>query len=450
MQQASSQPETSGHIESKPSYSTTYLYYVLGALFLGYVFNSIDRGVLNVLVESIKNEFHASDTAMGFLGGMTFATFYAVMGIPIAAMADRTNRVNVLSLSICLWSVMTALSGAATQFIYLVLARIGTAVGEAGGTPPSHSIISDYFPISKRATAISLYMLGVPVGQSIGLFCGGWLNQFYNWHVAFIAIGLPGVLVAILIKLTVKEPPRGYSDVVASSQSNEPAPSIMETTKYLWKLKSFRNLCMANGLHSFVWYGGTIFNAAYLIRTHGMKSGEAGTILSSVALFATIGTFAGGFLADKLSVRYNDKRWYLLLPAIVTVGMIPFQFGSYLAPSLSIVVPSFYGMMILASIFFGPTYAMAQALAPKQMRARATSIVLFMQTLIGLGLGPLAVGKISDMLEAAKGQYSLAWGLAIVGLVNIWASWHFYRGSKTLVKDLGQTEAVNMAAEVSL
>ena len=446
MERTISPPEVSEQIEGQPRYNTRYLYYVLGALFLGYVFNSMDRAVLNVLLESIKQEFHASDTMMGFLGGIPFALFYAVMGIPIAALADRTNRVNVLSLSICLWSVMTALCGAATQFVYLVLARIGTAVGEAGGTPPSHSIISDYFPISKRATAISLYMLGVPVGQSIGLFSGGWLNEFYDWHVAFIAIGLPGILIGILIKLTVKEPPRGYSDNAAQTPTDEPAPSILAVAKYLWNLKSFRNMCMANGLHSFVWYGGTVFNAAYLMRSHGMNSGEAGTILSSVALVATLGTFAGGFLADKLSVRYNDKRWYLLLPAIVTIAMLPFQFGSYLGPSMAIVVPSFYGMMILASIFFGPTYSMAQALAPKQMRARATSIVLFMQTLIGLGLGPLAVGRISDMLEASKGHHSLAWGLVIVGLVNIWAAWHFYMGSKTLVKDLAQTEAVNKAA----
>ena len=446
MERTISPPEVSEQIEGQPSYNSRYLYYVLGALFLGYVFNSMDRAVLNVLLESIKQEFHASDTMMGFLGGIPFALFYAVMGIPIAALADRTNRVNVLSLSICLWSVMTALCGAVTQFSHLVLARIGTAVGEAGGTPPSHSIISDYFPISKRATAISLYMLGVPVGQSIGLFSGGWLNEIYDWHVAFIAIGLPGILVAILIKLTVKEPPRGYSDNAAQATTNEPAPSILAVSKYLWNLKSFRNMCLANGLHSFVWYGSTVFNAAYLMRSHGMNSGEAGTILSSVALVATIGTFAGGFLADKLSVRFNDKRWYLLLPAIVTIGMLPFQFGSYLGPSMAVVVPSFYGMMILASIFFGPTYSMAQALAPKQMRARATSIVLFMQTLIGLGLGPLAVGKISDILEPSRGQHSLAWGLAIVGLVNVWAAWHFYRGSKTLVKDLAQTEAVNMAA----
>lgn len=443
MEQTSNVPETQDNNESKPLFKTRYMYYVLGVLFLGYICNSMDRAVLNVLLESIKHEFGVSDTMLGLLGGITFAMFYATMGIPIAALADRTSRVNVLSVSISLWSVATVLCGMATQFIYLLLARIGTAVGEAGGTPPSHSIISDYFPISKRATAISIYMLGIPIGQSIGLFSGGWLNELYDWRVAFIVIGLPGVLVGILVKLTVKEPPRGYSDKVTQAESSKPAPSILEVSKYLWNLRSFRNMCLANGLHSFVWYGGTVFNAAYLMRSHEMNSGQAGTILASVALVGTIGTFSGGIFADKLSVRSNDRRWYLLLPAIVTVCMLPFQFGTYLGPNLSVVIPSFYIMMILASIFFAPTYAMAQALAPMRMRARATSIVLFMQTLIGLGLGPIAVGRISDMLMETKGQDSLAWGLVIVGLVNIWAALHFYLGSKTLVKDLEQTAALN-------
>jgi len=424
--------------QKTPSQSR-YMYYVLGVLFLGYICNSMDRAVLNVLLESIKEEFQVSDTLLGLLGGMTFAMFYAVMGIPIASLADRTSRVNVLSISIAMWSVMTALCGMATKFIYLLLARVGTAVGEAGGSPPSHSLISDYFPLSKRATAMSIYMLGIPIGQMLGLFFGGWLNELFSWRLAFIALGIPGVLIAILIKSTVKEPPRGYSDKIKSRQVDEPAPSIIEVSKYLWKLKSFRNMCLANGLHSFVWYGGSVFNPSYFMRSHEMSSGEAGTVLASIALVGTIGTFSGGFLGDKLSVAKNDRRWYLLLPAIVTLGMIPFQFASYLGPNLWIVLPSFYIMMILASIYFGPTYAMAQALAPMKMRARATSIVLFMQTLIGLGLGPYFVGKISDHLAATKGPDSLAWGLVIVGLVNIWAAWHFYRGSKTLTEDLDKT-----------
>ena len=442
MSQTLQQPDAEARATS---YKPWYLYYVLGVLFVGYVFNSMDRAVLNVLLESIKQEFGVSDTLLGLLGGITFAMFYAVMGIPIAAIADRTSRINVLAICISLWSIMTALCGAATQFIYLLLARVGTAVGEAGGTPPSHSIISDYFPISRRATAISIYMLGIPIGQSLGLFFGGWLNEIYDWRIAFMVIGMPGVLVGILVKLTVKEPPRGYSDKITTAQANAPAPSMLEVFKYLWNLKAFRNMCLGNGLHSFVWYGGSIFNAAYFMRSHEMSSGQAGTLLAIISLTGTIGTFFGGVLADKLSVRANDKRWYLLLPAIVTIGMLPFQFGSYLGSGLPLVVASFLVMVMLASIFFAPTYAMAQALAPMQMRARATSIVLFMQTLIGLGLGPLCVGWISDLLAESKGQHSLAWGLVIVGLVNIWAAWHYFQGSKTLVKDLEHTASLNKA-----
>ncbi|MBF8270127.1 MAG: exuT [Gammaproteobacteria bacterium] len=445
MSQTQQQSEAPAAETHATSYKPWYLYYVLGVLFIGYVFNSMDRAVLNVLLESIKQEFGVSDKLLGFLGGFTFAAFYATMGIPIAAIADRTSRVNVLSVCISLWSIMTALCGTATQFIYLLFARIGTAVGEAGGTPPSHSLISDYFPINKRASAISIYMLGIPIGMSLGLFFGGWLNEIYDWRIAFIAIGMPGVLIGILIKLTVKEPPRGYSDKLTVAQATASAPSMLEVFKYLWNLRAFRNMCLGNGLHSFVWYGGSIFNATYFMRSHEMSSGEAGTILSTVALVGIIGTFFGGVLADKLSVRANDKRWYLLLPAIVTIGMLPFQFSSYLGRDLSIVIPSFYIMMILASIFFSPTYAMAQALAPMQMRARATSIVLFMQTLIGLGLGPFFVGWISDLLADSKGQHSLAWGLVIVGLVNIWAAWHYFLGSKTLVKDLERTASLNKA-----
>lgn len=447
MEQTNSKSETLAENETNAQFKTWYLYYVLGVLFLGYVFNSMDRAVLNVLLESIKLEFGVSDTLLGFLGGITFAAFYAVMGIPIAAIADRTSRVNVLSVCISLWSIMTALCGMATQFIYLWFARVGTAVGEAGGTPPSHSLISDYFPISKRATAISLYMLGIPIGQSLGLFCGGWLNDNFDWRVAFIAIGLPGVLIGLLVKFTVKEPPRGYADKVTVAKADVPAPSMKEVFTYLWKLKSFRNMCIGNGLHSFVWYGGSIFNVSYFIRSHNMTAGEAGSILAMVALVGTIGTFFGGYFADKISVRKNDRRWYLLLPAIVTICMLPFQFTSYLGGGLSIVVPSFYIMVVLASIFFAPTYAMAQALAPMQMRARATSILLFMQTLIGLGLGPLIVGVISDYLEPTKGVHSLAWGLVIVGMVNIWAAWHYLQGSRTLVKDLEKTASLSEASQ---
>lgn len=442
-----SQPAHQSESAAPVRYQSWYPYVVLGALFTGYVVNSMDRAVLNILLESIKQEFGVSDTLLGLLGGITFAAFYSVMGIPIAAIADRTNRVNVLSIAIAAWSIMTALCGMATKFIYLLLARIGTAIGEAGGSPPSHSLMSDYFPLGRRGTAMAIYMLGIPVGQALGLYCGGWLNHHFDWRMAFILIGLPGVLVALLVKVTVREPPRGYSDQHRAAADNTPAPTIKEVIDHLWRIKAFRYLCIANGLHSFVWYGGSTFNPGFLMRSHGMSSADTGAMLATVSLVACIGTFGGGYLADRLSVRFNDKRWYLLLPACVTLGMLPFQFSSYLGSDMQIVIPSFYIMMILASIFFGPTYAMAQALSPTRMRARAASIVLFIQTLVGYGLGPVFVGKFSDWLAPVKGIHSLAWGLVIVGLVNILAAWYYYKGSRTLAADLDYTASLAAAGK---
>lgn len=428
-------------------FTTRYRYYVLGVLVLGYVFNSIDRTILGVLLEPIRLEFDVSDTMLGLLGGIAFALFYATMGIFLAALADRSNRRNVLAVCIALWSIMTALCGAAVNFTMLLLARIGTAIGEAGGSPPSHSLISDYYPLKQRATALSIYALGIPIGSMIGVFSAGWLNEFYGWRMTFIIIGLPGVLVGLLARFTVTEPPRGYSDRVSAARANTAAPPITCVLRYLWNLKSFRHLCLAAGLHSFVWYGGSTFNAIFFIRSHGMSTGEAGTWLSLFSLIGTTGTFCGGYLADKLSVRRKERRWYLWLPGIATLVMVPFQFSSYLSANLWYTIPSFCVMVVLASMFFGPSFAMTQALAPLRMRSIATSLLLFIQTLIGLGLGPLCVGIISDHLAPSLGNQSIAWGLVIVGLVNIWASCHYFWGARSLRGDLDATAALSKAGE---
>ena len=447
MEQTAAQPGAADQTVKTVSFTPWYKHYVLGVLFLGYVFNAIDRAILGVLLEPIRREFNVSDTMLGLLGGIAFALFYATMGIFLAALADRSNRRNVLAVCIALWSIMTALCGAAVNFIMLLLARIGTAVGEAGGSPPSHSLISDYFPLRERATALSIYALGIPIGQMIGVFSAGWLNEFYGWRMAFIIIGLPGILVALLVRFTVTEPPRGLSDRASVVRANAAAPPILHVLHYLWNLKSFRHLCLAAGLHSFVWYSGSVFNAVFFIRTHDMTTGQAGTWLSMFALIGTTGTFCGGFIADKLSVRRNDRRWYLWVPGIATLVMVPFQFSSYLSADLWYTIPSFCIMVILASIFFGPSFAMTQALAPLRMRSVATSLLLFIQTLIGLGLGPLFVGIISDHLAPSLGARSIAWSLVIVGLVNIWAACHYFWGSRSLRVDLDATAALSTAGE---
>ena len=414
-----------------------YAGYVLAVLTLAYGVNVMDRSVLAVLLESIKHTFHTTDTQQGLLGGLAFALFYATLGIPIAALADRTNRRNVLAVCALLWSAMTALCGMATSFPLLLGARVGTAVGEAGGTPPSHSLISDYFPLSTRATALSLYALGVPLGSVLGSLLGGWGNELYGWRNAFMLVGAPGVLVALLVFLTVKEPTRGRSDGGASASVGLVAPKLSVALSYLWQQASFRHMCIAAGLHSLVWYAGSTLNAAFLHRTHGMTSGEAGSWLAVFSGTGAVGTFLGGYLADRISVRTSDRRWYMWLPGYATLAMVPFQFTSYLAGSLSVMVPSFIIMLILGSFFFGPSFAMSQGLAPLRMRSVATSLVLFIQTLIGLGLGPVIVGMISDHLKPSIGDArGLQYGLVAVGVVNLWAAFHYFRGARTVREDL--------------
>jgi MFS family permease len=420
-----------------------YAGYVLAVLALAYAVNVMDRSVLAVLLESIKHTFHTTDTQQGLLGGLAFALFYATLGVPIAALADRTSRRNVLATCVMLWSVMTALCGMATSFPLLLAARVGTAVGEAGGTPPSHSLISDYFPLSTRATALSLYALGVPLGSMLGSLLGGWGSELYGWRTAFMLVGTPGLFVALLVFLTVREPTRGQADADVSSEEARlararlAAPRLSVALSYLWKQASFRNMGLAAGLHSLVWYAGSTLNAAFLHRSHGMTSGEAGSWLAVFSGTAALGTFLGGFLCDRVSVRTNDRRWYMWVPGYATLAMVPFQFSSYLASGLWVMVPSFMVMMILGSFFFGPSFAMSQGLAPLRMRAVATSLVLFIQTLVGLGLGPILVGIISDHLRPSIGEAEgLRYGLVSVGVVNVWAAFHYFRAARTVREDL--------------
>jgi MFS family permease len=424
-------------VDTRPLAARWYAGYVLAVLALAYAVNVMDRSVLAVLLESIKHTFHTTDTEQGLLGGMAFALFYATLGVPIAALADRTSRRNVLAACALLWSVMTALCGMAASFPLLLAARVGTAIGEAGGTPPSHSLISDYFPLNTRATALSLYALGVPLGSMLGSLLGGWGNELYGWRTAFMLVGTPGALVAVLVLLTVREPTRGQAD--SHPNASVMAPPLPVALSYLWKQASFRNMCLAAGLHSLVWYAGSTMNAAFLHRSHGMTSGEAGSWLALFSGTAAVGTFLGGFLCDRISVRTDDRRWYMWVPAYATVAMVPFQFSSYLADSLWVMVPSFIVMLILGSFFFGPSFAMSQGLAPLRMRAVATSLVLFIQTLVGLGLGPLLVGMISDYLKPSIGDaQGLRYGLVCVGVVNLWAAFHYFRGARTVREDLAR------------
>jgi MFS family permease len=418
-----------------------YWYYVLGLLTLCYVANVADRSqVLAASLQAIKREFNATDAQLGILSGLPFAIFYSFLGIPIAAWADRSSRRNVLAWSCALWSAATGACGLALNFGMLFGARVLTAIGEAGGSPPSHSLISDYFPKLRRGTAFSIYALAVPIGTAIGAAVGGWGTQTIGWRQTFYLVGFPGIVLALVVRLTVVEPPRGYADFGGKAPAKAKTPPVMEVLSFMFRRSSFLHLSLAAGLHSVVWYASGAFNNAFFQRSHGMSASQAGYWISFFSIIGGLGTFAGGVLADKLSKRRNDRRWYMWVPGIATFLCVPFQFAAYLAGDMSFVLPMFGAMQFMAAVFFGPSFAMTQAIATLRMRSVATSLLLLLQTLIGQGIGPWLAGAISDSLKPSAGGASLRYSLVIVGLVNIWAAAHYMIGARTLRQDLEGTE----------
>ncbi len=307
-------------IISREETGTGYRNFVLAMLTLVYVFNFIDRQLLTILQESIKKELHLSDTQLGLLSGFTFAIFYVTMGIPIARLADRSNRRNIVAISLGLWSLMTACSGIARNFVQLLMARIGVGVGEAGGSPPAHAMISDYFPPEKRATALSFYSAGLYFGILIGFLMGGYLNQQLGWRTAFFVLGIPGLLFSLLFYSSVKEPQKGATDNhIALAEEH----SLQDVLKLLYATKTFVYLAIASALHVFCLYGLLNWSPSFLSRLHGMTSAQTGLILGLIfGIGGGIGTFAGGFLTDRFGKK--DKRWYLKIPAYAILLSILF------------------------------------------------------------------------------------------------------------------------------
>ena len=411
-------------------------WYALSILLLVYVFNFLDRSILGILAQPIKEDLGLSDTQMGFMGGIAFALFYTLMGIPIARLADRTVRKTLLAICLALWSGMTVLCGFATSFTYLLLARIGVSIGEAGGSPPSHSMISDLFPEHKRATALSIYALGIPIGAMLGSLVGGTINAEYGWRVAFIAVGAPGLLLALIVQFTLKEPERGASDAIR--KANSEAPPVMDVFKFLWSQKSFRYLSVGAALHAFVGNGVGYWIPSFLIRSHGLDTATVGLWLFYLGFAGMVGTFLGGWWCDRMAKR--DERWYLWLPGLATVIAVPFQALVYLYDDA--VTALFVAVIptMLGAFYLGPGFALTQRLVGVRMRALAASILLFITNLIGLGLGPQLVGILSDVYQATTsvGVDSLRWSMTSVLVLNV-ISWLLYLvAAKYLIQDLAR------------
>jgi predicted MFS family arabinose efflux permease len=421
--------------------SPKYRRYVLSMLVIVYVFNFLDRQIVTILAEPIKNDLGLNDTQIGLMTGLAFALFYTVLGIPLARLADRSNRVSIITGALVVWSGMTAVCGMAQNFTQMLAARIGVAVGEAGCTPPAHSLIADYYPPEQRASALSIYALGIPIGSILGLLAGGWIAEFYGWRMAFFLVGIPGIALAFLVKMTIREPIRGMSDPTTST-ATEQLP-LIATMKHLLKNRTLLHVAMGGALTSFVGYGLGQWLPAYFIRIHEMGIAETATYFGLVlGVASAIGTVLGGILSDKLSTR--DIRFYAWLPAAGVLLAFPFYVAAMLSDNPYIAIAILVVPSLLNSLWLGPSFGTIQNLAPTRMRAIASALMLFILNIIGLGLGPFLVGVLSDLLSGTFGIDSLRYAILIATIAYFWAGAHFIMASKTIRQDL---EAARVAAE---
>jgi MFS family permease len=423
-----------------------YRKYLLGVLLLIQAFNAVDGLTLGLVLQNIKLDLHLTDTQLGFLSGIAFALFYGVMGIPIARWADRGNRITIIGATTALWSVAVALCGLAANFTQLLLIRVFVAVGEAGCIPPAQSLIADYFSRAERPRAIGIYMLGGSVSVLIGYTVAGWLNQLYGWRATFIMVGLPGVVLAALARLTLREPrlTRGrraahgeYGDTSAPLSVTTPPvqPSLKDVCMKLWASVTFRHLLVAFSLFYFFGCGILQWQPAFFIRSFGLKTGDIGNWFSGVyGVTSFLGTYWGGALAS----RYVANREPLQLKALAIMSCL---FG---ASSASVYLASnayqAFGLLGFAALIGatgnGPLFAAIQTLVPPPMRATAVALIYLVANLIGVGLGPLAAGMLSDTLRPLVGEESLRYALLALCPGYLWAAWHLWRASQSIRADL--------------
>lgn len=411
-----------------------YTCYVMGILFLVYVMGYIDRQLVSVLLESIKEDLGASDSQMGFLAGLAFAISYSIFGIPIARMADTGVRRSIIAVGLAVWSAATAMTGAGRSFFAVLIARIGVGAGESAAGPPGHSLLSDYFPLDQRGRALAIYSAGGSVGMVIGLWGGGYLGDLYGWRMAFVIAGLPGLVLAIVVRLTVREPQRGRFESKAVVRE-EPLRTVLST---LWKTPSFRWVTLAATLHVFAGFGASTWNPAFLQRVHGMSQADAGFWLGPVS---GIGSFSAGlfwgYAVDMWGKR--DLRWYMWMPTVATLIAMPFSYAFVLWPNDNAVwflpISAFFG-----NCYAGATFAMVQGLAKPHMRAMAAAGVLFVMNLGGLGLGPTVIGLMNDWLEPRYGVEAIRVSLLIIGLPHILAAVFGVWAARTLREDVAAAQ----------
>lgn len=406
MTEAVTAPEPDAEHRVRPV-SKAYQGYALGLLLAIYTLNFLDRQVVNILAESIKRDLHLTDAQLGMMTGLAFAIFYTGFGVPIARLADRANRPWIIAAAVAIWSVFTMLCGFAGTFTQMFLARVGVGVGEAGCSPPSHSLISDYVPAEKRASSIAFYSLGTPLGSLLGAAMGGVVADIWGWRTAFIVAGAPGVLIALLAAFTLVEP-RGKAKPVHAAAAPD-QPTVWEAFREIGSKRTFWLIALGGAVMAFVGYAQVAFAPSFFFRNHTAEiaqlaaplhlkaAGFVGLVLGTIGGVAgLLGTFIGGQLADRLGAK--DRRWHVTLPAIAAAVGAPFFWAAMFAPSTMVAVLLFMGPNLTNTMWYGPIYGTTQSLVQPRTRAVAAAVILFIINIIGLGGGPLALGVVSDAI----------------------------------------------------
>jgi MFS family permease len=408
-------------------------WYVLAAMTVVYALSIADRFSISTLIEPIRLELHLSDSGIAFLTGVALALFYVTIGIPIALLADRANRRNILAIALALWSAMTALCGLAQNYWQLLLARFGVGIGEAGGTPPATSILADKFPPEKRPMALTIFALGACLGAWLGSSIAGDVAERGGWRAAFLVLGIPGLIVALVVRFTVREPQRGQLDATTEKL---PPTTLLATLDYVVRHKSAFHLLMGGSVATLWSWGLMWWIPTFLVRSHHMTVGQAGDMLGPMHLIAgTAGTLLASWLMSRPAAA-NPRYITNLLAWVTAVTTIPsillFVVHSELVTRilLWIFVPSVY-------FYIGPILGLLQNVVPPHMRATTCALLLFAANVANLVIAPQLIGWLSDWFAAGfdAGSESLRWALLILAPTGFWAAWHLGATRRTIVAD---------------
>jgi len=411
--------------------SLAYRSYVLAVLVLVYAFNFIDRQIVGILAVPIKKELSLTDSQLGLMGGLAFALFYTFLGIPIARLADRVNRVRIMTIALALWSLMTAACGLTHSFMQLFAARLGVGVGEAGGVAPAYSLICDYFPRRQRARALSVYSFGIPVGSALGIVLGGFITHWISWRMAFLIVGFAGLIMAPLLKLTVREPRRGAYD---ESRASRARPSFLQVIAVLARRPSFWGLSLGAACSSMMGYGLFFWMPSFLVRSFQLSLLQASLAYGGLVLIGGLaGIWLGGMIADRHGEHH--KAIYALIPAVAFLATVPFYAAGVLSTTIEacmliLLVPTALGLAWL-----GPILTAVQHLVPPDMRATASALFLFINNLIGIGLGTTLIGALSDALRMRAGIESLRYAILAGTGFYVLAALFFFFAARHLGND---------------